>query len=288
MAPESETFFTLEGGDVRFIVFDAAVADTVSGLELYKLPYARNLMTRPDGLAQVGGLLDQVSGRRPQQGPPPARMEKYVVAKTDALKIELLQKPVPAQPQMLQLVPDKKLDAGVYSLFAVRVQGGQRFIVNQLFEIKGPASTPFCIDLAQTGGFGGAMDESDARMQRPYYLAKEKYSPCGASANVNPPSSPLAVSPGTVPSPPSPLGTTKYSGNFGQAAQLLLYPDGTFNEQGDKADGSGTYTISGTYITKADKLVLKGSEGSRAEFLIRGDGLYDRFGRRAVWRKATP
>jgi len=288
MAPDTETVFALEGGDVHFIVFDAEVAGTVSGLELYKLPYARNLITRPDGLAQVGGLLDQVSGRRPQQGPPPARMEKYVVAKTDALKIELLQKPVPVQPRMLQLVPDKKLDAGVYSLFAVRIQGGQRFIVSQLFEIKGPASTPFCIDLAQIGGFGGAMDESDARMQRPYYLAKEKYTPCGAAANVNPPSSPLPVSPGTPPLPPSPPGTITYSGNFGHAAQLLLFPDGSFTEQGDTADGSGTYTVSGKYTIKGDKLVLKGSNGSWGEFLIRGDTLYDRSGRRAIWRKAIP
>jgi hypothetical protein len=46
-------------------------------------------------------------------------MQKWVVAKTDALKVELLQKPVSGQPQMVQLVPGSKLDAGMYGLFAV-------------------------------------------------------------------------------------------------------------------------------------------------------------------------
>ena len=61
--------------------------------------------------------------------------------KNDALRVELLQKPVSGQPQMVQLVPGSKLDAGVYSLFAVRMQGGQPFVVNQLFQLKGPSAS---------------------------------------------------------------------------------------------------------------------------------------------------
>jgi len=188
MAADSENIFVFDGGEVHFLVFDAAVADASASVELYKLPYARNLITRPDGLAQVGGLLNQISGRGGQPQKTASPMQKYVVAKTDALKVELLQKPVPGQPQMVQLVPGSKLDAGMYSLFAVRMQGGQPFIMGHLFELKSGSETPYCIDLAVTGGLGGAMDASDARMATPYYLAKENYVACGASNMPNTPS----------------------------------------------------------------------------------------------------
>ena len=176
---------SLDGSDLRFVVFDAAVADASAGVELYKLPFARNLLTQPDSLQQVGGLLNQMSGR-PQPKDAPVSMQKFVVAKTDALKVELLQKPVPGQPQMIQLVPESTLDPGIYSLFALRSQGGQQMIVSVLFDWNGQsagAAKSYCVDLSITGGFGGAMDNSDARMLHPYYLAKEKYAECGASGS---------------------------------------------------------------------------------------------------------
>jgi tetratricopeptide (TPR) repeat protein len=187
MSAETENVLVFQGRDMRFLVFDAAVADTSARLEVYKLPYARNLITRPDALAQVGGLLDQVSGRvKPGSQPPSTAspLGKYVVAKTDSLKVELLQKPVPGQPQMIQLVPASDLEAGIYCVFAVRSQGGQQVLVGQLFEWKGQAgsaATPYCIDLAVTGGFGGLINASDARMARPYQLNKEQYVTCTRS-----------------------------------------------------------------------------------------------------------
>jgi len=185
MATETESVLVFEGGEMRFIVFDPAVADTSANLELYKLPYARNLVTRPDALAQVGGLLGDISGQSPRgQTPAASPLQKYVVAKTDALKVELLQKPVPGQTQMVQLVAGSNLQPGMYCLFAVRLQGGQQTIVGQVFEWKGQpgsAETPYCIDLAATGGLGGMMAESDARLLHPYYLAKEKYAVCNGS-----------------------------------------------------------------------------------------------------------
>jgi len=135
MATETESVLVFEGGEMRFIVFDPAVADTSANLELYKLPYARNLVTRPDALAQVGGLLGDISGQSPRgQTPAASPLQKYVVAKTDALKVELLQKPVPGQTQMVQLVAGSNLQPGMYCLFAVRLQGGQQTIVGQVFE----------------------------------------------------------------------------------------------------------------------------------------------------------
>jgi hypothetical protein len=186
-----------DGGDLHFLVFDAAVADASANLELYKLPYGRNLVTRPDALAQVGGLLGQVSGQQPRgQSPSASLLQKYVVAKIDALKVELLQKPVSGQPQMLQLIPASNLEPGMYCLFVVRNQGGQRMIGGQLFEWKARSASvaaPYCIDLATTGGFGGMMEQDDARMLHPYYLAKEKYAPC--SGPTTPPPSPTEIPP---------------------------------------------------------------------------------------------
>jgi hypothetical protein len=221
MSADTERVFVFEGGDMRFEVFDAAIADTSAGIELYKLPYARNLITRPDALAQVGGLLDQVSGRtRPGSQPqaaPASPLQRYVVARTDALKVELLQKPVPGQPQMIQLVPASNLEPGMYCLFAVRSQGGQQVIVGQLFEWKGQpgsAATPYCIDLAVTGGFGGMIDESDSRLLRPYYLAKEKYVTCRASNTSAPPPSVPPPGGGTSGGSIAPAACSDYSACF--------------------------------------------------------------------------
>jgi hypothetical protein len=79
---------------------------------------------------------------------------------------------------MIQLVPASKLEAGMYSLFAIRMQGGQPFIIGQLFEVKGwsPAAS-YCIDLAVTGGIGGGMDASDRAMTRPIIWTRRTMSP---------------------------------------------------------------------------------------------------------------
>jgi hypothetical protein len=183
MNAQARKVLSLEGGDLRFTVFDAAVADASAGIELYKLPFARNILPQQDALGQVGGLLGQISGQ-PQPKAAPVSMQKYVIAKTDALKIELLQKPIPGQPQMIQLVPESPLEPGIYSIFALRSQGGQQTIVTVPFEWNNSsagATKPFCVDLAITGGYGGSMENHDAQMEHPYYLAKQKYVECGAS-----------------------------------------------------------------------------------------------------------
>jgi hypothetical protein len=183
----TQTTFELQGNGISFLVFDSAVADVSATVELYKLPYARNMITRPEA---VSGLLGQISGS--PQGNSASSLQEYIVAKTDELKIELLQKPVAGQPQMVQLVPASGLESGIYGLFAVRNQGGQTTIVDQIFEWKGASgavATQFCIDMLHTGGFGGLIEDHDARLEHPYSLAKEKYVPCGAGIASGTPSS---------------------------------------------------------------------------------------------------
>lgn len=185
MNAQPRKVLSLEGSDLRFTVFDAAVADASANIELYKLPFARNVLPQQDALGQVGGLLGQISGQ-PQPKSAPVSMQKYVIAKTDALKIELLQKPIPGQPQMIQLVPEAPLEPGMYSIFAQRSQGGQQVIVTVPFEWNSSsagAAKPYCVDLAITGGYGGSMENHDARLEHPYYLAKQKYVECGAATS---------------------------------------------------------------------------------------------------------
>ena len=185
MNAQDRKVLSLEGGDLRFTLFDAAVADASAGIELYKLPFARNILPQQDALGQVGGLLGQITGQ-PQPKAAPVSMQKYVIAKTDALKIEFLQKPIPGQPQMIQLVPESPLEPGLYSIFALRSQGGQQSIVTVPFEWNNSsagATKPFCVDLAITGGYGGSMENHDAQMEHPYYLPKQKYVECGMSSS---------------------------------------------------------------------------------------------------------
>ncbi len=173
--------FVFQGSAVSFVVFDAAAADVSATVELYKLPYARSVITRPDA---VGGLLGQISGHT--QGNPASPLQEYVVAKTDELKMQLLQKPVAGQPQMIQLVPASNLDPGIYCLFAIRNQGGQTMIYAEIFEWNGgsgTAGTQFCIDMLRTGGFGGLIEDHDARLEHPYFLAKDNYAPCSSGAS---------------------------------------------------------------------------------------------------------
>ena len=179
MRAETLTVFSLDGTDMRITVFDPAIADTSANIELFKLPFARSLETQPDVLGQVTGILGPSKSTT-------TSMQKYVLAKTDALRIELLQKPISGQPQMIQLVPASALEPGLYSVFAVRSQGGQQMVFGVMFEWNsqsGEPAKPYCIDLKTTGGIGGAMDDSDARMMHPFYLAKEKYAECGTTSS---------------------------------------------------------------------------------------------------------
>lgn len=199
----------LQGSDLRFLVFDAAVADASSSVELYKLPYARNSITRPDALGQLGALY----GSKPVNTTAP--MQKYVLAKAADLKIELLQKPVPGQPQMVQLVPESDLEPGIYGLFANRTRDGQEVTLTRVFEWKGSSGateTPFCIDMLGTGGYGGMMEDHDARLEHPYFIDKHNYVPCSGGAASSP-----AGSSGTI---------NSNTGESGAAAALCNDYDG--------------------------------------------------------------
>jgi len=65
------------GADISFLVFDAAAGDASANLELYRLPFAGNVITQPDGLAQVGAMPDQMGGRQMQTRAPSRLQSKW-------------------------------------------------------------------------------------------------------------------------------------------------------------------------------------------------------------------
>jgi hypothetical protein len=205
LSTQDQKVLILAGGDLRFQVFDAAVADASANLTVYKIPFGRNLITRPDSLQQAYGMLNQASGR-PGPQPKVSPLQKYVLARIDTQKISLLQKPVSGQPQMVQLVPETDFEPGLYAAFAVRSKDGEKTIVWQLFEWKGSAGSTekqFCIDLAITGGFGGMMERSDAQMTDPHDLGSGQYSTCAASDATGSGTAPAASAANPAPPPVS-------------------------------------------------------------------------------------
>lgn len=180
MKEEPQKVLSVDGSDLRFTVYDASVADLSASIELYKIPFARNRITHPDALGQLGSLYGQ-----PQSKPRPESMQEYVIAKTDAYKVNLLQKPVPGQAQMIQLVPEAPLQSGLYALFSKRSQGLESTTTLIVFAWNSPPSgsnaSP-CIDLAVVGGYGGMMQNHDLRIEHPYYLPKEEFAECGAQS----------------------------------------------------------------------------------------------------------
>ena len=88
----------------NFLLFDVSPADAGRAISIYRLPFVRNEVTIPD--TPFGSV-----SVRQRNLPGVMRLAQS--------QIRLLQKPVPSQPQMIELVPDPPLAQGLYGvLFA--------------------------------------------------------------------------------------------------------------------------------------------------------------------------
>jgi hypothetical protein len=202
--PTSRSAVQLGTGS-SFLLFDISPADAGRAISIYGLPFVRKEYTVPDtpfGSTTV----------RQRDLPGMMRLAQS--------QIRLLQKPVPSQPQMIELVPDPPLARGLYGvLFApatgIAVGGagaGQRAGWTALLLITGQASVSEggaqCIDLILTGGLGGmlGMDSPDMGSIASFPLLDPGRAPaCSASdssASVAP------ASPAAAPSTPAAKGPT--------------------------------------------------------------------------------
>lgn len=143
------------GASVHFLLFDVAPAEAARALSIYRLPFLRNEITVSD-VAFLPGSPGPTARQRNLPG----------MMRLATSQIRLLQKPVPAQPQMIELVPDPALPEGLYGVLyapatALTTGGagaGQNAGWTALL-VVGQASTASqnsqCIDLILTGGLGG-------------------------------------------------------------------------------------------------------------------------------------
>ena len=163
------------------------------------LPFVRNEVTVPDtpfGSATVRQL--NLPG----------------VMRLAGSQVSLLQKPVAAQPQMIELVPDPKLVPGLYAVLyapatavTLGAGAGQSTGWTALLSVgqsSAPGSGGQCIDLILTGGLGGMLgiDSPDKGSIASFPLLDPGRAPaCSASVS--------SASPAVAPSTPATRGSAR-------------------------------------------------------------------------------
>lgn len=187
---------------VVFIVFDQASGDLVRTLGLYRLPYGRNLVATNSDAPLAGQSL----------GPQLAPLHRTLAARLQAFQVPLLSKPIPSQPQMVQVVPSSPLAAGVYLLFEPIGQKSE----SQWIAVGSPQrQATDCVDITfPAGGFGGVLQMNDYWMMHGPAafpeITPDHYKACGAEPGDNGGVRPVSASPapgapsGFVPPPPQP------------------------------------------------------------------------------------
>lgn len=143
-------------GAVRFILFDAAVADASRTFTLFRLPYARDFVSQD----ATPGLSQAITGQRSQSRPKRTAIDAWVNARVEGMEIALLSKPVPDKPQMIQMVPESELAPGLYAVADLRQNNGwfEVFVVGSAERTE---AAPYVDIVFQSGGFGGAIDLHD-------------------------------------------------------------------------------------------------------------------------------
>jgi hypothetical protein len=194
------------GPGSTFLLFDVSPADAGRAISIYRLPFVRNEVTIPD--TPFGSV-----SVRQRNLPGVMRLAQS--------QIRLLQKPVPSQPQMIELVPDPPLAQGLYGvLFApatgVAVGGagaGQSagwtalLLIGQSPEAE---QTGQCIDLRLTGGLGGMLgiDSPDTGRIASFPLLDPGRAPACSSASGS------SASPAAPPSAPATRSSTRTLADF--------------------------------------------------------------------------
>jgi hypothetical protein len=169
--------YPLKGMTLSVLLFDPEVASLMRGLEIYRLPYVRNLIRQPDELNQLFGSLP--GGRRPQ--PQLRSLGKLVLGRAEEFKVSVLAKPVSGQPQMVRMVLPESVQPGVYGVFWSAMEAGGQAVRAVAFEwnISTYGENAPCIDLVMTGGYGGLIQGHDVGMLGPFVLPKQHYMSCG-------------------------------------------------------------------------------------------------------------
>ena len=125
----------------------------------------------PRGYAVLGGA------RQPTEQVV-ATVGKPMLARVAELQYQLLAKPVPNQPQMVELVPRTPLVPGLY-VASYSPEGKAGWVA--WFAVASPdaAEQPYCVDLVMMGGYGGMFFNANSELtQTAPLLTKEHYRTC--------------------------------------------------------------------------------------------------------------
>lgn len=158
----------------RFVLFYSNAGEMIQAMTLYRLPYVRNIIeTLPADAFSPPSRRVVSSPKLP------------LLAAIPELAFKLLAKPIPNQPQMVELVASPKLSPGLY-VVQYSPSGTNGWFA--LFSV-GPsaeADSSFCLDLILPGGPRGLFERANSELNSTVpSLASYRYSKCDSSGVAN-------------------------------------------------------------------------------------------------------
>jgi hypothetical protein len=166
---------------VRFLLFYANAGEMMKSMTLHRLPLVRNIIENPDPNQRSMAML---SGK-PIEARVIGTPNRPLLARIPDLEIRILSKPVPNQPQMIELVPDATLVPGLY-IFDYSPAPGQGWHVVLAVRSASERESPLCLDLILPGGFGGMFERANSELNDAVpALASYRYKTCDSPGAPN-------------------------------------------------------------------------------------------------------
>jgi hypothetical protein len=154
----------------RFALFYSNSGEMIQSMSLHRLPFVSQIIeTLPaDAFSPPS--------RRVVDSP-----KLPLLAAIPELAFKLLAKPVPNQPQMVELVASPKLTPGLY-VVQYSPSGGNGWFATFSVAVSLEAENPFCLDLVLPGGPRGLFERANSELNSTVpSLASYRYTKCDSS-----------------------------------------------------------------------------------------------------------
>ncbi len=154
----------------RFVLFYTNSGEMIQSLSLHRLPFVRQIIeTLPASAFSPPSRSVVGSPKLP------------LLAAIPELNFRLLAKPVPNQPQMVELVASPKLTPGLYVVQYSPSGANGWFAIFSVAD-SAEAENPFCLDLALPGGPRGLFERANSELNSTVpSLASYRYTKCDSS-----------------------------------------------------------------------------------------------------------
>lgn len=158
----------------RFVLFYTNSGEMIQSLSLHRLPFVRQIIeTLPASAFSPPSRSVVGSPKLP------------LLAAIPELNFRLLAKPVPNQPQMVELVASPKLTPGLYVVQYSPSGANGWFAIFSVAD-SAEAENPFCLDLVLPGGPRGLFERANSELNSTVpALATYRYSQCDSSGVAN-------------------------------------------------------------------------------------------------------